>query len=193
MTITHFYGNCIQELIGDCGSPSPRVSATILSSHFLKSSTIKGGIRICQERKKKRLLLRGIESICVSQRSCITFFKTRLLRQISRFPITSETSFQQTATIHRSTEVVYDNPKLLQVFRNLASYGNNLNQIAAYLNQGGTMTNPMWKEIKNSNYSAATIISQPSMMSSPASLFRTKPESVSRVMNTSLLVSTVNR
>lgn len=57
--------------------------------------------------------------------------------QISRFPITSETSFQQTATIHRSTEVVYDNPKLLQVFRNLASYGNNLNQIAAYLNQGG--------------------------------------------------------
>ena len=52
-------------------------------------------------------------------------------------------------TIHRTTEIVYDNPELLQVFRNLAAYGNNLNQIAAYLNQGGTMTNPMWKEVKD--------------------------------------------
>ena len=52
-------------------------------------------------------------------------------------------------TIHRTTEVVYENPELLQVFRNLAACGNNLNQIAAYLNQGGTMTNPMWKVVKD--------------------------------------------
>lgn len=52
-------------------------------------------------------------------------------------------------TIHRTTEIVYDNPDLLKVFSNLAACGNNLNQIAAYLNQGGTMTNSMWKEIKS--------------------------------------------
>ena len=52
-------------------------------------------------------------------------------------------------TIHRTTEIVYDNPELLKVFSNLAACGNNLNQIAAYLNQNGTMTNPMWKEIKS--------------------------------------------
>lgn len=52
-------------------------------------------------------------------------------------------------TIHRTTEIVYDNPELLKVFSNLAACGNNLNQIAAYLNQGGNMTNPMWKEIKS--------------------------------------------
>lgn len=52
-------------------------------------------------------------------------------------------------TIHRTTEIVYDNPELLKVFGNLAACGNNLNQIAAYLNQGGNMTNPMWKEIKS--------------------------------------------
>ena len=51
-------------------------------------------------------------------------------------------------TVHHVTEIVYDNPDLLQVFRNLSNYGNNLNQIAAYLNQGGTMNNQMWKEIK---------------------------------------------
>lgn len=52
-------------------------------------------------------------------------------------------------TIHRTTEIVYDDPELLKVFSNLAACGNNLNQIAAYLNQNGTMTNPMWKEIKS--------------------------------------------
>ena len=52
-------------------------------------------------------------------------------------------------TIKRTTEIVYDNPELLKVFRDLAGCGNNLNQIAAYLNQGGAMTNPMWKEIKD--------------------------------------------
>ena len=52
-------------------------------------------------------------------------------------------------TIHRTTEIVYDDPELLKVFSNLAACGNNLNQIAAYLNQNGAMTNPMWKEIKS--------------------------------------------
>ena len=52
-------------------------------------------------------------------------------------------------TIKRTTEIVYDNPELLKVFRDLASCGNNLNQIAAYLHQGGAMTNSMWKEIKD--------------------------------------------
>lgn len=45
-------------------------------------------------------------------------------------------------------EIVYDNPELLQIFRNLGHYGGNLNQIARYLNQDGTMTNEMWKDIK---------------------------------------------
>jgi uncharacterized protein (DUF1778 family) len=52
-------------------------------------------------------------------------------------------------TIKRTTEVVYDDPKLLQIFRDLRGCGTNLNQIAAYLNGGGTMTNQMWKEIKD--------------------------------------------
>lgn len=45
-------------------------------------------------------------------------------------------------------EIVFDDAELLQVFRNLGHYGANLNQIARYLNQGGLMTNNMWKEIK---------------------------------------------
>ena len=32
-------------------------------------------------------------------------------------------------TIHRTTEIVYDDPELLKVFSNLAACGNNLNQI----------------------------------------------------------------
>ena len=45
-------------------------------------------------------------------------------------------------------EIVFDSSELLQVFRNLGRLGSNLNQIARFLNQGGTMTNSMWKEIK---------------------------------------------
>lgn len=45
-------------------------------------------------------------------------------------------------------QIVFDDTELLQVFRNLGHYGANLNQIARYLNQGGSMTNTMWKEIK---------------------------------------------
>ena len=50
--------------------------------------------------------------------------------------------------IKKRIEVVFNNPKILQIFRNLEACGNNLNQIAAYLNDGGTMTNQMWKDIK---------------------------------------------
>lgn len=45
-------------------------------------------------------------------------------------------------------EIVFDSSELLQVFRNLGRLGSNLNQIARFLNQGGTITNSMWKEIK---------------------------------------------
>ena len=45
-------------------------------------------------------------------------------------------------------ELVYNDPKILQIFRDLAACGNNLNQIAWHLNSGGAMTNQMWKDIK---------------------------------------------
>ena len=45
-------------------------------------------------------------------------------------------------------EIVFDSSELLQVFRNLGRLGSNLIQIARFLNQGGTITNSMWKEIK---------------------------------------------
>lgn len=45
-------------------------------------------------------------------------------------------------------EIVYNDPALLQVFRNLGHYGANLNQIARYVNQGGTLTNQMWKDVR---------------------------------------------
>ena len=45
-------------------------------------------------------------------------------------------------------EIVFDSSELLQVFRKLGRLGSNLNQIARFLNQGGTITNSMWKEIK---------------------------------------------
>lgn len=51
-------------------------------------------------------------------------------------------------TIKKRIEVVFNDPELLQIFRNLGACGNNLNQIAPYLNDGGTMTNQMWKDIK---------------------------------------------
>ena len=45
-------------------------------------------------------------------------------------------------------QTVFEDERILQIFRNLGHYGGNLNQIAAHLNSGGNMTNPMWKEIK---------------------------------------------
>lgn len=50
--------------------------------------------------------------------------------------------------IKKHIEVVFNDPEILQIFRNLGACGNNLNQIAAYLNDSGTMTNQMWKDIK---------------------------------------------
>lgn len=50
--------------------------------------------------------------------------------------------------IKKRIEVVFNDPEILQIFRNLGACGNNLNQIAAYLNDSGTMTNQMWKDIK---------------------------------------------
>jgi len=46
-------------------------------------------------------------------------------------------------------QIVFQDDRILHIFRDLGHYGGNLNQIAAYLNSGGTMTNPMWKEIKD--------------------------------------------
>ena len=50
--------------------------------------------------------------------------------------------------IKKRIEVVFNDPEILEIFRNLGACGNNLNQIAAYLNDSGTMTNQMWKDIK---------------------------------------------
>ncbi len=44
-------------------------------------------------------------------------------------------------TIKKRIEVVFNDPEILQIFRNLGACDNNLNQIAAYLNDSGTMTN----------------------------------------------------
>lgn len=46
-------------------------------------------------------------------------------------------------------EMVFTDPEILQIFRNLGHYGANLNQIARHLNQGGSMTNQMEKEIRD--------------------------------------------
>ena len=46
-------------------------------------------------------------------------------------------------------EIVFNDPEILQIIRNLGHFGANLNQITRYLNQGGTMTNQMWKDIKD--------------------------------------------
>ena len=51
-------------------------------------------------------------------------------------------------TIKKRIEVVFNDPEILQIFRNLGHYGANLNQIARYLNQGGTVTKQIWKDIK---------------------------------------------
>lgn len=46
-------------------------------------------------------------------------------------------------------EMVFTDPEILQIFRNLGHYGANLNQIARHLNQGGSMTEQMEKEIRD--------------------------------------------
>lgn len=47
-------------------------------------------------------------------------------------------------------EIVYNSEELLKIFRNLGNISGNLNQIAQYLNQGGKMTNEMWKTVSDS-------------------------------------------
>lgn len=44
-------------------------------------------------------------------------------------------------------EVVFDNPELLSALSNLGKIGSNLNQIAKYLNEGGTVTDQLKKEL----------------------------------------------
>ena len=51
-------------------------------------------------------------------------------------------------TIKKLIEVVFNDPEILQIFHNLRTCGNNLNQTATNLNDGRTMTNQMWKDIK---------------------------------------------
>lgn len=46
-------------------------------------------------------------------------------------------------------ELVYNDEDILRIFSNLGACSNNLNQIARYLNAGGTMTNQIWKDVKN--------------------------------------------
>ena len=44
-------------------------------------------------------------------------------------------------------ELVFESTELLDVFRNLGKIGGNLNQIARHLNEGGTFTEGMAKEV----------------------------------------------
>lgn len=46
-------------------------------------------------------------------------------------------------------EMVFNDPEILQIFRNLGHYGANLNQIARHLNQDGSMTKQMEKEMRD--------------------------------------------
>ena len=51
-------------------------------------------------------------------------------------------------TIKKCTEVFFNDPEILQIFHNLRTCGNNLNQTATNLNDGRTMTDQIWKDIK---------------------------------------------
>ena len=44
-------------------------------------------------------------------------------------------------------ELVFESAELLDVFRNLGKIGGNLNQIARHLNEGGTFTKGMAKDV----------------------------------------------
>ena len=45
--------------------------------------------------------------------------------------------------------MVFNDPEILKIFHNLDHYGVNLSQIARHLNQGGSMTNQMQKNIRD--------------------------------------------
>lgn len=50
-------------------------------------------------------------------------------------------------TVHY--EVVFNDLRILQIFRDLGRTGGNINQIAGHLNRGGVMNNQLWKELRN--------------------------------------------
>ena len=52
-------------------------------------------------------------------------------------------------TIKPLPVIIHDERDILQELRNINKLGNNLNQIARYLNQGGAITEPVLEEIKS--------------------------------------------
>lgn len=51
-------------------------------------------------------------------------------------------------TIRYAPSIVHDDTKIIQELGRMGKIGSNLNQIARYLNQGGSMTNPLAKELR---------------------------------------------
>ena len=51
-------------------------------------------------------------------------------------------------TIKYAPTIVHDDTKIIQELGQMGKIGSNLNQIARYLNQGGSMTNPLAKELR---------------------------------------------
>ena len=45
--------------------------------------------------------------------------------------------------------IIHDDIELIEEIRKISKIGNNLNQIARHLNQGGMMTNPLAKQLKD--------------------------------------------
>lgn len=52
-------------------------------------------------------------------------------------------------TIKYAPIIVHNDSEIVQELRSISKLGGNLNQIARYLNQGGNMTNPLSKEVRN--------------------------------------------
>lgn len=51
-------------------------------------------------------------------------------------------------TIKYAPPIIHDDTAIVQELHSINKLGSNLNQIARYLNQGGNMTNPLAKEIR---------------------------------------------
>lgn len=109
-------------------------------------SLSKGGRNMARPKKKlpppkdHQLTIRFTEelfNVLTSDAEAAGMPRTEYIRQLitNRKPVVKQ-------------EIVYNDPELLQVFRNLGHYGANLNQIARYVNQGGTITNQMWKDVR---------------------------------------------
>ena len=91
--------------------------------------------------KKRRITIRLTEDEYVvlkkecelSQLSVSEYIRRLLLhRKIPIYPI-----------------VIHDDRELIEELHKINKVGNNLNQIARYLNQGGVMTNPLAKQLKD--------------------------------------------